>query len=182
MPDFRSLVDVAVRKHRPALVAVVRDDGTESTIKPTGRKGRWERVVASVPPDASRVELRDDDGDVVFALQPDDDDDAPAKAASASGMSGEVERMLDLMLRAQQSALDRQRSQLDSLLHGYSQLAQVLASRLGSLERTYSDVMRAQYEAAASSGAETENSADALLSQFAPLAMAAMSANGAKPI
>ena len=180
MPDFRTQLDVAVRKHRPSLVAVIDDDGTESTIKPVGRKGRWERVVASVPADAARVELRDDDGDVVFALQPDDDE--PAKAASASGMSGEVERMLDLMLRAQQSALDRQRSQLDSLLHGYSQLAQVLASRLGSLERTYSDVMRAQYEAAASSGAETENSADALLSQFAPLAMAAMSANGAKPI
>ena len=179
MPDFRTQLDVAVRKHRPALVAVIDDDGTEKTIKPVGRKGRWERVVASVPPDAARVELRDNDGDVVFALQP-DDDDAPAKAPPASGLSGEVERMLDLMLRAQQSALDRQRSQLDSLLHGYSQLAQVLASRLGSLERTYSDVMRAQYEAAASSGAETENSADALLSQFAPLAMAAM-ANGAAP-
>ena len=178
MGVFRDSVDSAVRRHRPALVAAFDEAGRETLLRPQGRKGRWERIVSSVSPDAHRVELRDATGAVILALHPDEDGDLPAKPASA-GAPSEVERMLDLMLRAQQSALDRQRSQLDSLLHGYAALAQVLASRLGSLERTYSDVMRAQYEAA-SQGADSGSQADAMLAQFAPLAMSAL-ANGVAP-
>lgn len=185
---MRDRLDSALRQYRPAVVAVFTDTDDEATIiRPTGSRGRWLRVLQSVPRDARRAELRDESGAVLLGL---DLDGAPpaTMAPPPAAPSGDLERLLQLMLRAQESAVDRQSKQLADVTSGYRELAQLVVSRLSALERTYSDVLRSAYEATAmaaaadSAGKDTSTAADALVTQLAPLAASKLmsSMNGAK--
>ena len=173
---MNNALDGLLRQHRPAIVAVFSPDQDEpQLIRPTGQRGRWLRVLGAVSPDATRAELRDESGAVLAACQLDGVSSQPLPPP-LGGSPEQLERLLALLLRAQESAVDRQQRQLSDLTSGYRELAQLVVGRLSSLERTYSDVLRSAYEAtaiAAQANAAPEQSvADTLVAQLAPMAAA----------
>jgi hypothetical protein len=121
---------------------VYRSDSDEATtIKPTGERGRWERVVAALPPTSERIELRDAKGEVLSAV------DIETDATRAAGDDGDRDiKLLRLLQSAQEMALVQQTAAVTGVLKQYEQLAKLLAERLTSLERGYSQVLSAAFE------------------------------------
>jgi hypothetical protein len=128
------------------------------------------------------VELRDLSGGVVGVWSPDLDPsivpmDAPEPAV---GSAGDTARMLELMLRAQQAALQAQAEMLRPMVDGYRTLLTTVTDRLTAMERNYSGVLRAQFEAVtATAQAQVQASvdgdggmkSDALMAQVIPIAL-----------
>lgn len=173
-----------LRKVRPSVVMVRRQEG--EPIKLALRKGRarWESAAATVESmvGVEEVELRDLSGGVVGVWSPDLDPsivpmDAPEPAV---GSAGDTARMLELMLRAQQAALQAQAEMLRPMVDGYRTLLTTVTDRLTAMERNYSGVLRAQFEAVtATAQAQVQASvdgdggmkSDALMAQVIPIAL-----------
>lgn len=138
----RARVQASLRRQRPASVRVYRNDSDDPTnITPTGERGRWERVVQSIPPTAERIELLDAKGGVLSALDIDQPD-----AATALDSGDRDSKLLALLLKAQEMALDRQLASMTGMMRGYENLAKLMAERLTSLEKGYSQVLSAAFE------------------------------------
>lgn len=169
-PSSRRL-QTALRRYSPSLVHVERRDNEPIDLRPTGNRGKWMRIIEALPDDAERVEFRDAKGAVLWALtlDRDDDDEAPA-----SQTTHEVAQLLQLVIAAQDKAVARHGEQVVALTRGYTDLAQILASRLASMERTFGDVMKLAYESTVAAGqaeaSSTSASSDALVGQVLQLA------------
>jgi hypothetical protein len=139
---LRSKVQAALRRQRPHAVKVYKVDSDDAmTISPTGERGRWERVVAAIPPTAERIEFVDAKGGTLFAM----DIEQPDSATALDGGDRDT-KLLALLLKAQEMALDRQTASLTGVMKGYENLARLMADRLTSLEKGYSQVLSAAFE------------------------------------
>lgn len=140
---LRSRVQAALRRQRPHSVKVYRVDSDDPlVITPKGERGRWERVVQSLPPDAERIELVEKDGSVMWAL------DVEQPAGETPDDKGPLSQraLLELLIRGQDMACERQMNAVTGVLKQYENLAKLLAERLTSLERGYSQVLSAAFE------------------------------------
>jgi hypothetical protein len=97
--------------------------------------------VQSIPPTAERIELLGAKGDVLFAIDV-EQPDAPVP----EGQQLSPTALLKLLIQAQEMALDRQSASIKGVMDGYATLAKMLAERLTSLERGYSQVLSAAFE------------------------------------
>lgn len=139
----RARIQATLKRHRPASVKVFRvDSDEEMVITPTGNRGRWERVVQSVPQNAERIEMLDAKGGTIFALDVEQPEAAPAEGTGPLSQTA----LLGLLLKAQEMALDRQTAAMKGITDAYERLAKMLAERLTSLERGYSQVLSAAFE------------------------------------
>lgn len=116
-------------------------EGEPREVKAAKTRGRWERLVsASIALGATSIECRDTSGATlaVVELDQEDDDDRPslpeAKPAP-SGSAGEVERLLGLVLRAQDAAVSRQAEQVKAITDAALSVMQAAADRASSMER-----------------------------------------------
>jgi hypothetical protein len=151
--SVRSKVHQALRRTRPATVAVMTAESDEpSIIKPTGQRGRWERVVASIPANVERIEFRDAKDNVVQAM--DFEVEAPGAPEKDAGAARDL-KLLALLQASNDAACGRQMEAIGLVLKEYQGLAKLLAERLTSMERGYGDVLKALFEAT-SLGAKAE--------------------------
>jgi hypothetical protein len=97
--------------------------------------------VQSIPPTAERIELLDAKGGVLSALDIEQPD-----AATALDSGDRDSKLLALLLKAQEMALDRQLASMTGMMRGYENLAKLMAERLTSLEKGYSQVLSAAFE------------------------------------
>jgi hypothetical protein len=138
----RARVQAALRRQRPASVKVYKTDSDDpTTITPKGERGRWERVVQSIPPNAERIEFLDAKDGVLFALDIEQPD-----SATALDSGDRDTKLLALLLKAQEMALDRQNLAMTGMMKGYENLAKMMADRLTSLEKGYSQVLQAAFD------------------------------------
>lgn len=112
-------------------------------LSPTGSRGRWERVVAAIPKTAERVELLDKGGGVLAAV------DIEQEAAEPAGDPSTYSPMawLALLLKAQDAAVARHIEGTRSANESLERLARMLADRLTSLEKGYSQVLQGAFDA-----------------------------------
>lgn len=142
----REAVTRALRESRATrFFALV--DGDAREVKAAKTRGRWERLHDSaLSLGASAIECRDDDGAVLAVVALDvleDDDGADDGADDASarepkrerGTAGEVERLLSIVLRAQDAAVQRQAEQVQSVTNAALQVMNAAAERAASMER-----------------------------------------------
>lgn len=138
----RARLQASLRRHRPHAVKVYKTDSDDpTTIAPKGERGRWERVVQSIPPNAERVEFVDAKDATIFALDIEQPD-----SATALDSGDRDSKLLALLLKAQELALDRQNAGMASMMKGYENLARMMADRLTSLEKGYSQVLQAAFD------------------------------------
>ena len=127
-----------LRRVRPASVVHVDDDGRATPIALARGRGRWETcadaIVDMCRTSGGCAELRDGNGAVIRRVTIDAaDDDAPRTDTAPSSRDSSVSNgtdfraLLDLMLRAQESALSRQQEMLRPLIDGYTDLARAHA-------------------------------------------------------
>jgi hypothetical protein len=123
-----------LRRVRPAIVVHVDDDGRATPIALSRGRGRWETcadaIVDMVRTSGGCAELRDGNGAVIRRVTIDvaDDDgrnsDTPPSTRDASMSTGtDVRCLLELMLKAQESAIQRQQEMMRPLIDGYTDLA-----------------------------------------------------------
>jgi hypothetical protein len=123
-----------LRRVRPSAVVHVDDDGRSTPIALARGRGRWETcadaIVDMVRTSGGCAELRDVNGAVIRRINIDvGDDDAPRADTPSSSRDAPVSTgtdfrcLLELMLRAQESALSRQEAMLRPLIDGYTDLA-----------------------------------------------------------
>jgi hypothetical protein len=122
----------ALRSVTPARVVLVLGDGTERALALRTGRTRWTHAAQTArslagDDDGARLELRDESGAVLHAVQlgdADDDDDVPSSSATLMpAPDGRDERMLTLLVSAQRAALEEQRMLLGPVLDSYQQLA-----------------------------------------------------------
>src|SRR5438552_164919 len=106
-----------VRPHR----VVVRGEGDTADTEIALRKGRtrWQHAAEQIIRlDASRVELFDGNAALLEVIREDASSSSAqlAPGPSRAGVSAEVERLLALMLKAQEVALDRQNASMRMVL------------------------------------------------------------------
>lgn len=134
---------------KPArVVAVLDDERTEIAV----RKGRtkWlaaSKALAPLMAQGARVEMLDDQGRLVESVEPE-----PDESTATVAPRGSEERLLGLMLRAQEVALERQAKAQTVLVEGLLTLVKVMSERLSSMERMHGDVLEAAYEATVMAG------------------------------
>jgi len=160
--DWRARVQQELRRHRPAQVVATVDDDVK-TFKPSGgERGRWTRLLEALPAEWQRLELQDKEGSILWALDAPSDGIAAPMQAGKLGNVDQVAALLKLMLSAQDVALARQGETVAKLQAGYEKLAEVLTSRLTSLENMVSTCLQSVYDATLVAG-----EAHALLRQTA---------------
>lgn len=134
---------------KPArIVAVLDDEKTEIAVR-SGRT-RWlaaGKALAPLLAQGARVELLDAQGRLVESIEPE-----PVEDATAPVTRGSEERLLALMLRAQEVALERQAKAQNVLVEGLLTLVKVMSERLSSMEKMHGDVLEAAYEATVMAG------------------------------
>lgn len=126
----------ALRTVTPARVVLVLSDGSERALALRTGRTRWTHAAQTArslagDDDGARMELRDESGAVLHAVQlGEDDGDAEQATSSAASMpvpDGRDERMLTLLVSAQRAALEEQRMLLGPVLDSYQQLARGFA-------------------------------------------------------
>ncbi len=116
-------------------------DGEPREVKAARTRGRWERLVAaSIALGASAIECRDTSGATLAVVELDDEEPRETIAAAPerpapSGSAGEVERLLGLVLRAQDAAVSRQAEQVKQITDAALSVMQAAADRASSMER-----------------------------------------------
>jgi len=123
-----------LRRVRPHAVVHVDDDGKATPIALARGRGRWETcadaIVDMCRTSGGCAELRDALGAVIRRVTIDVTDDdaqrtdtAPSRADAPVSTGHDFRGLLELMLRAQESALQRQQDMLRPLIDGYTDLA-----------------------------------------------------------
>lgn len=123
----------ALRSVTPARVVLVLGDGTERALALRTGRTRWTHAAQTArslagDDDGARLELRDESGAVLHAVQladaDADDDNVPSSSPTLMpAPDGRDERMLTLLVSAQRAALEEQRMLLGPVLDSYQQLA-----------------------------------------------------------
>jgi len=140
--DADSGRDVAARALRESkadrFFALV--EGEPREVKAAKTRGRWERLVsASIALGATSIECRDTSGATLAVVELDQDDNdrpsLPEAKPTPSGSAGEVERLLGLVLRAQDQAVSRQAEQVKAITDAALSVMQAAADRASSMER-----------------------------------------------
>ncbi len=140
----RDQVARALRESRATrFFAVV--EGEPREVKAAKTRGRWERLAdAATALGASRIEARDDDGATLAVVQLGEVDDEPAdvepeptreRERERRDSVAEVERLLVVVLRAQDHALQRHAEQTRAIVDASVQVMTASAERASSLER-----------------------------------------------
>jgi|FLYL01.1.fsa_nt_gi hypothetical protein len=138
---------VARLKHlRPEVVRVyVTDSDDHRDIRVPARRRRWEYVAGileGLP--WTRAELLDGKGALCGTLDRDDDEEEDRKS---KGAETPEERLLALMLKAQEAALDRLNGAIAPLVDGYTRLAATLSDRLSAMEREWGKMLELSRDA-----------------------------------
>lgn len=138
----------ALRRARPAAVVARFPDGTERPLALKKGRGRWEAATRVLGPwleDGAVIELRDLKGGVLALIEDERDDVQEDDEHRRAGARDE--RMLNLLLRAQDTALRRHHDLLGTLLTAQASMVRELSSRVAELERSYIKSLRVQAEA-----------------------------------
>lgn len=135
----------ALRESRATKFFAMLDGGDVREVKAAKTRGRWERLRDSARAlGAHAIECRDDDDAVLAVVQLDELDDVSEleevaleepKAKEARGTAGEVERLLSIVLRAQDAAVQRQAEQVTSVTQAALSIMTAAAERAATLER-----------------------------------------------
>ena len=141
----REAVTRALRESRASrFFAMV--DGEPREVKAAKTRGRWERLHDSaVAMGATAIECRDDGGAVLAFVELEelgaelveervDAFDGPKRARDTS-TAGEVERLLSIVLRAQDAAVQRQAEHVQSVTSAALSVMNAAAERAASMER-----------------------------------------------
>lgn len=134
---------------KPArIVAVLDDERTEIAVR-TGRT-RWLAAAKAVAPlhaQGARIELLDAQGRLVESVEPPE-----VEGETTTTPRGGEERLLALMLRAQEVALTRHEKATSQLVDGLLALVKTQSERLSAMEKMHADVLEAAYEATVMAG------------------------------
>lgn len=134
----------ALRDAKATRFFAVVDDDKARELKTAKTRGRWERLVNSaLALGATAIECRDEDGAVleVVQLELEPQSDAASSTANTTTSSkptnsaAEVERLLGLVLRAQDVALQRQGEQVTRVTEAALRVMESAANRASSMER-----------------------------------------------
>lgn len=134
----------ALRDSKGARFFALVDDDKPRELRTAKTRGRWERLVNSaLALGAHSIEARDEDGATLHVVRLDELEESPPDAPSASSSSSsrpasaaaEVERLLGLVLRAQDVALARQAEQVKAVTDAALRVMQASADRASSMER-----------------------------------------------
>jgi hypothetical protein len=165
-----------LRRCRPAAVVHVGEDGTVSPLALAAGRGRWEQardsIMEMLGARGGHAELRDAAGAVLRVVRAEQEADAATAARETVGaptvgaptvgaptIAAEQERLLALMLRAQQEALGHQAALLKPLLDGYQELAAGFASYAAQtveLVKLAQSAAEARAEASAAASAQND--------------------------
>lgn len=132
----------ALRDSKAARFFAIVDEEKPRELKTAKTRGRWERLVNSaIALGAHAVECRDEDGAVLDVVALDGaelEPDAPSLSSSSSlkpSSAAEVERLLGLVLRAQDVALQRQGEHVTRVTESALRVMESAANRASSMER-----------------------------------------------
>jgi len=127
--------------------------------------------------DWTRLEYLDDTGAILATIDADADRSAAQSAAPQLPEHG----FLDLMIRAQNSVLERFGGMLDPVLQGYARILDMQAKRLDKLEENYADILELARQAAEKLNppeVQAENPADSAFAQVVQLAVSKVMGGG----
>jgi hypothetical protein len=188
---------------KPSRVQVRRADGSTQAIAMLRHRGRYtaaSKAAASMLEDGGAVELLDSGGAVLRVWRPDDaadDEPAPSKLAD---LDGRDERLLALLVRAQDHATQAQREATRDLLAAQSRMVDATVARLASMEKSHSAMLNNLYQLTTDAAqaqadammreaqavadvkeAKEDETANDLMKQVVPLALAKFAQGGTKP-
>lgn len=179
-----------LRRLKPFQVKVTLSDGTTRDVAVPKRTRRWEAVIQTLEGlEWSRLELLDDKGALLRSF---DAETPPAPADLELDGSRGDERLLGLMLKAQEVALVRHERVLETVMAGYSQLVGTLSERVVALETSFGQVLKlardatvamaeAQAQATATPPGGMSPETAGLMEKMVPVFMQKLSGGGAKP-
>lgn len=114
-------------------------DGEPREVKAAKTRGRWDRLIGAARAlGASCIEARDDDGATLAVVQLDEEQDAArddGRHAADDSRAGELERLLGIVLRAQDAAVARQSEHVRSVTEAALSVMNAAAERAASMER-----------------------------------------------
>lgn len=163
-----------LRSLRPArLVAIVGDEAHE--LRLSGRRGRWERALATAH-ELGAEELRAlDASGALLAVLKLEVESRPDDASIATSQAGEVRALVGLALDAADRAVQRTAEQQQQVLEAALAVMRAASERAERLERALAAVVRAHERALAASRDEhAESQSDKLAEQALALAIANM--------
>lgn len=157
-----------LRKFRPSKLVAVSATGERRPIAvPQGRRRKWDFAVRALEHvDWYALELLDDQGallDVIDNRAGADEGELMAVAPDAK-LAGQLE----LMLRAQDVALQRHERAFGQLIDGYTKLAQTTMERLSAMERSFGGMLTLAQNAALAQADARPDLGDELVKQFMP--------------
>lgn len=137
-------IQVALGRYSPALVRVERSDEDALKIKPTGKRGRWQRVLEALPDDATQVFFLDKTGATLWTHKLVDESVAPA-----SRKVEETNQLLQLVMDAADQAQRRSQQFVETQVGAFVKVINIMTDRLTHLERNYSSVLQLAADSAA---------------------------------
>lgn len=137
-------IQVALGRYSPALVRVERSDEDALKIKPTGKRGRWQRVIEAMPDDATQVFLLDKTGATLWTHKLIDESVTPA-----SKRVEETNQLLQLVMDAADQAQRRSQQFVEVQVGAFVKVINIMTDRLTHLERNYSSVLQLAADSAA---------------------------------
>lgn len=157
-----------LRKHRPSKLVAISATGERRPVAvPQGRRRKWDFAVRALEHvDWYALELLDDQGaliDVIDNRAGADDGELVAVEPDAK-LAGQLE----LMLRAQDVALQRHERAFKQLIDGYTALVQATTERLGSMERSFGGMLALAQKAVLAQAEAQPDLGDELVKQFMP--------------
>lgn len=134
--DEEETIRNALMKHKPADVWLYMSDEKEPTrkIAVPAKKHRWEaaaQVIVKLQWD--RLELRDRSGNILGVVSAAADEPEPELAAAPPGPAPNDERLLRLMLQAQESALKNRSQETQQALNASVGIVEKMAVLVGQL-------------------------------------------------
>lgn len=166
----RGLDDAAARALRDSkadrFFAMV--DGEEREVRAAKTRGRWERIVSAARAlGASSIDARDASGATLAVVELHDVDDEHGRDVDPAptrdtGTAGEVERLLAVVLRAQDAAVARQAEQVQAITSAALSVMQASAARAASMERAVLALVQQRERDLEHAAAELEATARAM--------------------
>jgi hypothetical protein len=163
LPDNPAVAELA--KLRPAKLRVFsRGSEDAKAVAIPGNRKKWETLAHTLDGlDWERIEALDPRGNIVGVVARPEEDDEPDEVELASLDAAEAardERLLQLMLKAQQVALTAQAAQLRPLVEGMGKLVGTVTTALDATSRAYNIALAATSGVApAAGGGESDESA-----------------------
>ena len=136
-------IKIALARQTPAFVRVERSDGDPVLIKPHGSRGKWQRVMESIPTDGVRIELLDKTKAVLWAhvIDQGDDVDDVDEVKHAAGID-RIDQMFQLVQTANDVAQRRAQEFMEHQQAASLKVIDVLTARLVQLEANYSNLLQ----------------------------------------